>query len=288
MSTTQLAILNEVTGIATTQVREYLKAGSLQLPTNYSVENALKSAALMLPEIKDSNKVPVLQSCTKESIMNSLKSMCVQGLNPDKKQCYFIAYGEKLTLSRSYLGDIYLAKQVDPNIEEIYSAVVFKDDKFDYDIKRGKIVEIRHSQKLENKDKPIVAAYATIVYKDGSEISTVSSFEQIKKAWGQSSMKPVNTDGTIKADTTHAKFAEEMAKKTVVHKACKPIIDTSNDSNLMYRYAKQSSDDMAAAEVEQEISENANKQMIDVECIDKETGEYTEPEDAPQKAREPF
>jgi recombination protein RecT len=285
----QLSVVNDITTAVATQVRGYVSQGSLQLPASYSAENALKAAMLMLPEVKDANKIPVLQSCTPESIRGAMLSMVVQGLNPDKKQCYFIAYGERLAMQRSYFGDIAVAKQVDPNIEEIYPAAVFKDDEFTYEIERGIITSIAHSQKLENKNGPIKAAYATIVYKDGHEISTVMTWEQITQAWKQSQTKPINADGSVKADSTHGKFPEAMALKTVVHRACKPIIDSSDDSNLVVRYAKQSSDDVDAAEVEAEVKENANKTAIDVDFsdvpeTDPATGEIIEP----QKESEPF
>jgi len=287
----KLATVKEATMSVSTEVRGFLSHGSLQLPANYSVENALKSASLMLPSVKNFANV------TPESVKASLLSMCVQGLNPDKKQCYFIAYGETLALQRSYLGDVAVAKQVDPNIDEIYAEAVYEGDKFDYEIKRGKIVEVHHSQKLENKSKPITAAYATVIYKDGREVSTVMTIIQIKQAWAQSTAKPFNEDGSLKKDSVHSKFPEEMAKKTVMHKACKPIIGSSSDASLFGQYARQCADDADAAEVEQEVAENANKQVIDVdysevpEGVDPETGEYTEPETnapAPQKAREPF
>ena len=49
MSTTALALVNEITTAVSAQVRGYLSKGTLQLPANYSAENALKAAALMLP-----------------------------------------------------------------------------------------------------------------------------------------------------------------------------------------------------------------------------------------------
>lgn len=282
----KLSIIRNATTAVSTDVRGFLAQGSLQLPANYSVENALKSAALMLPSVKN------FQNCTQESIKSSLLSMCVQGLNPDKKQCYFIAYGETLACQRSYLGDIAVSKRVDTNIDEIYSEAVYEGDKFDYEIKRGKITEIHHSQKLENKSKPIIAAYATVVYKDGSEISTVMTMEQIKQAWKQSTSKPFDEKGNLKADSVHAKFPEEMAKKTVVHKACKPIIGSSSDASLFGKYARQCADVSDAAEVDQEVSENANREYVETSAnevptnVDPETGEVIEP--APQKEAEPF
>ncbi|MFA6931411.1 MAG: RecT family recombinase [Lentisphaeria bacterium] len=273
-----IAVISDITTAVSTQVRGYVSHGTLQLPANYSVDNALKSAMLMLPDIKDKNKVPVTQSCTADSIKGALLSMCVQGLNPDKKQCYFLPYGERLTMQRSYFGDIVVAKQVDPSIEDIYPAAVFKDDEFDYDIDRGKTTKIRHKQKPANKNNPIEYAYATIVYKDGREVSTVMTWEQIKQSWKQSQANPVNADGSIKPDSTHGKYPESMALRTVVRRACKAIIDSSDDSNLVVQFSRQSSDEADAAAVEQEIKENANSEIIDAEFrdVDVATGEVKE------------
>ena len=122
---TAITLVDQITNAVSTQVKGYVSKGDLQLPPNYSAENALKSAMLMLPAVVDMQKVPVLKSCTPESIQGALLSMCMQGLNPDKKQCYFIAYGSKLTMSRSYFGDIAVAKQLDPSIEDIFASAVF-------------------------------------------------------------------------------------------------------------------------------------------------------------------
>ena len=45
-----------MTTAVSTQVRGYVSEGTLAMPANYSAENALKAAMLMLPEIKDANK----------------------------------------------------------------------------------------------------------------------------------------------------------------------------------------------------------------------------------------
>jgi len=282
MSTQSTAIITgeQITHAVSTQVRNYIGQGELQLPLNYSAENALRSAMLALPDIKNMNKEPVLKACTQESIKGALLDMCIQGLNPAKKQCYFIAYGSKLVMQRSYFGEIAVAKAVNPNVEEIYPEVVFEGDKFDYVIKRGKIVEINHSQKIENKDKKIVAAYATIIYRDGSEESIVMTWDQIKKSWSKSQQAPIDANGNLNPKTTHGLYPEEMAKRTVVRKACKPIINNSNDSNLMVQYIKKSTDNNDAIEVDVEIEENAN--AIDIPA------EFVEDEEPVVEEKEPF
>lgn len=286
-----LAIVNQAISEVSTQVRGYLSHGTLQLPAGYSAENALKAAALMLPSVKNKQKIPVLQACSPESIKSALLSMCVQGLNPDKNQCYFIPYGSHLLLKRSYFGDIDVAKRVDPNIEDIFAAVVFEGDKFEYTIKRGKIVNINHTQKLENKDKSILAAYATVCYRDGQEISTVMTRKQLLRSWAQSPTHPVEAGGKLNPESVHGRFPEEMAKRTVIHRACKPIINNSDDQSLFAQEARKTNDDA----FREEADENANRVYIETKeaptAVNPETGEVLEPE-KPQEPKkeevEPF
>lgn len=267
---------NIVDGVAN-RVREFQKNGELIFPDNYIPENALKSAFLVLQETQDKNYKPVLETCTKPSISNALLSMVVQGLNPDKQQCYFIAYGNKLVLQRSYFGAMHVAKTVDPNIEDIYAAAVYEDDDFEYEIKHGKERVIKHTQKLANKDKDkIIGAYATILYKDGKELSTVMTMDQIKQAWSKSSMKPVDDKGNIKPFSTHGQFTEEMAKKTVINRACKYVINSSSDTNIITKFAKELDIDIAEAETEAIIEENVNQEYLD---FDEDTGEIIDMED---------
>ena len=84
------------------KITDFQRDKVLSLPKDYSPENALKSAFLILQETVDRDKKPVLTACTRESIASCLLDMVVQGLSPMKKQCYFIAYGNKLQMSRSY------------------------------------------------------------------------------------------------------------------------------------------------------------------------------------------
>jgi recombination protein RecT len=267
---TQL-VKRETIDIVTARVKQFQNNGELFFPPNYSPENALKSAWLMLQEVQDKNYKPALQVCTKESIANALLSMVVQGLNPDKKQCYFIVYGNKLQMQRSYFGSMTVAKAVDPDIEEIYADVVYEGDGFKYSKVRGRTTIVEHTQTIENvkKDK-IIAAYCMVLYKSGKEESTIMTFDEIKQAWKQSKMGVFDDKGNLKSGGTHDKFTAEMCKKTVINRACKPIINSSDDSNLMARFAKQEYSEMAEADAEEEILDNANTEYIDVDVSDAE------------------
>lgn len=277
-----------IVDVVTQKVKVFQDRGELIFPANYIPENALKSAWLTLQETKDKNNKPVLETCTKASIANSLLSMVVQGLNPEKKQCYFLAYGNKLVLQRSYFGSMHVAKTVDPNIVDIYASVVYEGDEFEYEIKHGKERVIKHVQKFQNinKDK-IIGAYATILYKDGREVSTVMTMDQIKEAWKKSAMRPVDEKGNIKANSTHAQFTEEMCKKTVINRACKYVINSSSDKSIVAQFAKQLDSEIAEAEAQEEIEQNANQELLDFDTGEIIDGETIEVEEEPEVKQEP-
>ena len=75
-------------------------------------------------ETKDRNGKSVLESCTKESIAFALQKMIVLGLNPIKKQCDFIAYGDQLQCSPEYTANEMLAKRY--GVKEIHKKLKSK------------------------------------------------------------------------------------------------------------------------------------------------------------------
>ena len=257
----ELAMLKRDTAdVVAERVRKFQESGEINLPEDYSVENAMKSAWLILQGVEDRSNRPALQVCTKDSIANSLLDMVVQGLNPAKKQCYFIVYGNKLVCQRSYFGTMAVAKIVDPSIDEVIAEVVYEADDFKYKINRGRKEITIHEQALENVDgKKIKAAYCIIFGQDGEIIKTeIMTAAEIKQAWAQSQMKPVDEKGIVKPGSTHDKFSADMAKKTVINRACKPIINSSNDRTLLRDCIRRSEAVIVDEEVSAEIAEHAN------------------------------
>lgn len=282
MSVDLALVKKDVVDVVLDRVQNFQQSGKLRLPENYSPENAMTSAWLILQSTVDRNEKPALEVCTKDSIANALLDMAVQGLNPVKKQGYFIVYGNKLTFQRSYFGTMAVAMEVDNTIVEIISEIVYEGDKVIYRINRGKKEIFEHEQDLENVDKAkIKAAYCIIIDKNGQIKKTeIMTFDEIKQAWKQSKTHPVDDKGNIKVNSTHDKFTAEMAKKTVINRACKPIINGSSDSNLFKDIFNRNSEVVAEDEATQEIAENANGETIDVayNVVDDQTGTVvTEP-----------
>lgn len=243
------------------RIEQFQKDGSMILPKNYSVENHMKSAWLALQEVEDKEHHKALQICTKESIANSLLDMVLQGLSVSKKQGYFIVYGNKLMFQRSYFGTIALAKRAGGMVSEPVANVIYDGDDFQYEIdpKTAKVSIIKHSQKLENIDNSkIKGAYALVTLADGTTQVTIMSMQQIRAAWGQGATK-----GNSPA---HKNFAEEMAKKTVIGRACKAIINSSDDAWLYD--GKEDDADSDKASIQRDAAQRSDVQIIDTTAVE--------------------
>ncbi|TDX52162.1 recombinase RecT [Orenia marismortui] len=272
-------VKKDVIDVVSDKVAEFKQKGELDLPKNYSPENAMKSAWLILQETETKSKKPVLQECSQDSIANSLLKMVTLGLNPAKNQGYFIPYGKQLTFQPSYFGNIAIAKRV-ANAESVDAQVIYKGDELEYENVNGRTKIVNHKQTFESKmNGEVTGAYAVIKFKDerpnDAEIMTM---KELEAAWSQ---------GYGKSDT-HKKFTGEMAKKTVINRLCKPYINSSNDSSLFVDAYNDSRNTKAEQEAQEEIEENANSQVIDIE-LEEQDQEESEAivEDVPEEELQP-
>lgn len=262
------------------RIEQFQKDGSMILPKNYSVENHMKSAWLALQEVEDKEHHKALQICTKESIANSLLDMVLQGLSVSKNQGYFIVYGNKLVFKRSYFGTIALAKRAGGMVSEPVANVIYEGDDFQYEIdpKTAKVSIIKHSQKLENIDNSkIKGAYALVTLADGTTQVTIMSMQQIRAAWGQGATK-----GNSPA---HKNFAEEMAKKTVIGRACKVIINSSDDAWLYD--GKEDDADSDKASIQRDAAQHSDVQIIDTTAVEFDDVSETSSSTDASQAQEP-
>jgi recombination protein RecT len=289
-------IKRSVVDVVKNKIDQFISSGELYLPKGYSPDNAMKAAWLILQQTVDKDGKPALEVCTRDSIANALLDMVVQGLNPIKKQNYFIAYGKTLTCQRSYFGAMAVAKMVQPKIDDFAFAVVYEGDKFVYGIHNAKKIVKEHEQTLENVDKKkIIAAYCIALDKEGEPFKTeIMTIDEILQAWKQSKMNPVDDKGNVKESSTHGKFTADMAMKTVINKICKAIINSSSDNALLLETMKRNDElaDRASAEVE--IDELANQgPVLEIEAeTGKEQGEVIgkeeeQPAEEKEAARKP-
>ncbi|ASO67770.1 recombinase RecT [Streptococcus pyogenes] len=186
------------------------------VPPNYSLGNALSNAYY---ELKNSSSGNLLSQCTDESIYISLLDMVAQGLSPAKKQCYFIKYGDKVQLRRSYFGTMKVVKELN-EVKDIWAGVIFEGDVFKSEIVNGRRRFVSHESDWENQDNPIKGAYCIIKDINDEEHLTIMTKKQIDKSWSKAKTKNVQVD-----------FPDQMAMRTVINRAAKSFINTSNDSS---------------------------------------------------------
>lgn len=276
----ELTITDEVLN----KIREFENNGQLVLPKNYSASNALKSAYLILQETTKKNDTKsVLETCTKASIATALLDMVLQGLNPSKKQCYFVPHGNKLTLMKSYLGTMAAAKCI-PGIEDVKAYCIYEGDEFEtsYNFETGAIEILKFKSNYENVNfDKMKGAFCVIIGKHGVVHTEIMNMKQIQTAWNQGPMK-----GNSPA---HKNFKDQMAKKTVINRACKLYVNTTNDSNL-FAEAFNNTEELTTEDIIEindnqvatEISNNANKTTIDMDVVETEFNEVsTNTDDGP-------
>ena len=206
----------QVTSNVATRI-EAMKGEGLLIAPNYSVSNALSSAYYAL---KNSSSGNLLQQCTQDSIYNALLEMVTQGLSPAKKQCYFIKYGSDVQLRMSYFGTIKVAKELQ-EVKDVTANVVYEGDTLEVSVENGRKKLVKHETDWRNADNPIIAAYCIITRTDEEEFFEVMTKKQIDTSWSK-----------VKAKNVQIDFPDQMAMRTVINRAAKMFINTSNDSDL--------------------------------------------------------
>lgn len=225
MSSIQKISSKEIISGVLAKVEAFQASGELRLPADYSAENALKAAQLILLDVRNRDGKTALEHCTPHSIANSLLKMVVWGLSPLKKQCDFIMRGTELCCETEYTGSILLAKRYG-KLDKHKGNAIFKGDDFKYEItEEGRRRLIHHKQSLDSVGGEVIGAYVTYTLTDGTSDMEIMNIAQIHNAWLQGSAKGNSI--------AHKNFSDQMAIKTVYNRMCKLLIRTSDDSVLL-------------------------------------------------------
>lgn len=208
-------------------VESLVEMGSISLPKDYKVGNAMRSAFLILQDVKDRNGKPALEVCTKASVANSMLKMVTQSMNPALTQCYFMVAGNQLVYMRSYMGSIALGKRI-ANVKEVNANLIYKKDEYvsEIDTSTGRRRLLKHTSPFENRDdNNIIGAYAIVLFNDGTSRLEEMTLGEIVKSWEMGAAK-----GNSPA---HKGFKGEMSKKSVIARSLKIAINSSTDSENM-------------------------------------------------------
>lgn len=198
------------------------------VPEGYNVRNEIIQAYYILSQPRKGkygdaddadSKKPIMEVCSRDSVVQSLFVMVSDGLSAIRKQGYFIPYGKTCTWQVSYFGNEAIGKRI-ANVNRVDPFTVHKDDKFAHRVDKGRIVEIVHEQELENMDKPITAAYCYVTFNDGTIDIDLMTIAQIRKSWNMANAKGDK-------NKLQTEFSVEAAKRTVSNRALKPIVNAA-------------------------------------------------------------
>lgn len=233
MAENQLIKSDKVEEIALAKIQEYQNLG-LVLPSNFNPANSLKKARFILNDMKVNGK-PVLQVCSQASIVQCLLESVTKGLSYDEMQIYFIPRNGVMTNMESVYGRIVRAKRASKNYKPIVG-YVHEDDEFEIgvDVETGVTKIKKHETKLENLDKPIIAAYAYVTDNDGNTEVTIMT----KREWLTSWKKSPTGCAVAK------EFEKDMIFRTIVKKSTKALV---NSTNSVYVPNSQDDDDAPLA-----------------------------------------
>ena len=268
MAENQLIKSDKVEEIALAKIQEYQNLG-LVLPSNFNPANSLKKARFILNDMKVNGK-PVLQVCSQASIVQCLLESVTKGLSYDEMQIYFIPRNGVMTNMESVYGRIVRAKRASKNYKPIVG-YVHEDDEFEIgvDVETGVTKIKKHETKLENLDKPIIAAYAYVTDNDGNTDVTIMT----KREWLTSWKKSPNGCAVAK------EFEKDMIFRTIVKKSTKALV---NSTNSVYVPNSQDDDDAPLAgdmptNVDMTMAEKFEDfEEVESVAVDTETGEIVE------------
>lgn len=267
MAENQLIKSDKVEEIALAKIQEYQNLG-LVLPSNFNPANSLKKARFILNDMKVNGK-PVLQVCSQASIVQCLLESVTKGLSYDEMQIYFIPRNGVMTNMESVYGRIVRAKRASKNYKPIVG-YVHEDDEFEIgvDVETGVTKIKKHETKLENLDKPIIAAYAYVTDNDGNTDVTIMT----KREWLTSWKKSPNGCAVAK------EFEKDMIFRTIVKKSTKALV---NSTNSVYVPNSQDDDAPLAGDMPTNVDMTMAEKFEDFEEVesvevDTETGEIVD------------
>lgn len=232
----------------------------MALPSHISPEKFQRAAMTALhnsPDIKD---------CSPESVMNALMKCAQDGLIPDNREAALVKYGQ----TAQYMPMVYgLIKRMrnSGEVKSVNAHIVYANDQFDYCIENG-IEHFTHKPCLNGQRGDIILAYAVIILSDGTPHVEVMRKEDIEKA---------RKAGKAANGPAWSNWYEEMAKKTVIHRAAKRVPTSSDVEALLQKDTR-----VMLGQAEEVFEDDEPKKLSLVDSINEavavETTEQTEVE----------
>lgn len=221
------------------------------LPANISFEK-FRSAVLTALAVN-----PDIANCSPDSIMTAAMKCASDGLLPDGREAAFVKYNTKApnggwVAKAQYMPMVYgLIKRMrnSGEISTVNAHVVYSNDQFVYEIVNGEQIINHRPEIIGNRGKP-AGAYCIVKLKDGDvhvEFMTIDEIEKARRA-GKSADKGPWVD-----------WFDEMAKKTVIHRAAKRVPTSSEVANLLQSDLRVMLNNDEPAQPQQSLADKINQ-----------------------------
>jgi recombination protein RecT len=172
-----------------------------------------------------------------------------------------------MTNLESVYGRILRAKRASKNYKPIVGYVHEGDDfEIGVDVETGATKIKKHETKLENLDKPIIAAYAYVTDNDGNTDVTIMT----KRDWLTSWKKSPNGCAVAK------EFEKDMIFRTIIKKSTKALVNANN--NVFIPNMDDNDDELLAGDMPMDYKVgSSSKEFVEIEeaeeIVDESTGE---------------
>jgi recombination protein RecT len=214
----RIAVPTSFAGYKSKDVKEFLSLFSGQmkdaLPKHLTPERLIQVATTMITQNPD------IAKCTPQSIVTSLVTMSMLGLEPIPQfgYCYFVPFNNKKTGRKEvqpiigYRGMLALARN-SGQVETCYAECVYSEDHFEYEL--GLDQKLSHRPAIGEDRGKLIYVYAIMKYKGGGYnmvVMTKGDVEKIRKKAqaGGSKYSPWNSG-----------HYDAMAKKTAIRQLFK-------------------------------------------------------------------
>lgn len=229
------------------------------LPPGFNQQRFVLNCMTVINDmLKDSKKREALNKVNPQTIPLCLIKGAYLGLDFMNGECYAIPYGNTMNFQTDYKGEIKVCKALskDP-IKDIYAKVVREGDFYEEAVESG--VQTVNFKPVPFSGKPVIGAFAIVLYKDGTMKYDSMSKEEIEKT----------RDVYSKAKGSQAwkESTGEMYKKTVIRRLSK-LIDKNMDNIEQIRAYEEGSgfefDNTTSGQKRRGIPQGAAEEAVDV------------------------
>lgn len=230
------------------------------LPAHIEVEKFQRAAVTAVQHNPD------LLNADRQSLFNALTRCAGDGLLPDNREAAMVIYntkdGNDWIKKAQYMPMVYgIIKRMrnSGEVSTIEAHVVYRNDKFDFRL--GDDPKLEHVPKLDGERGKPVLVYCVVNFKDGGKYRELMSVSDVEKARSKSK----NKDKGPWVD-----WWEEMAKKTVIHRAAKRLPASADLDKLLRHDMRVTLDPESTEGEEHENAPRVNKIVGNVESLKKE------------------